>query len=63
MMKKKASILLISLFSVFSLFGQNRWVMESDGSITWTVKPGDAHSDNIEMSGRFISLIYTYGVD
>jgi len=34
MMKKKASILLISLFSVFSLFGQNRWVMESDGSIT-----------------------------
>jgi hypothetical protein len=27
------------------------------------VKKGDAHTDNIEMSGRFISMITTYGVD
>jgi hypothetical protein len=37
--------------------------MDSDGGISWKVKPGEAHSDNIEMSGRFISVITTYGVD
>ena len=27
------------------------------------VKKGEVHTDNIEMSGRFISVIATYGVD
>lgn len=36
--------------------------MDPDGSISWKVKTGEAQSDNIEMSGRFISVITTYGV-
>ena len=62
-MKIKSVILFILIFSFCQLQAQNRWNLESDGSISWTVKKGEVHSDNIEMSGRFISLIATYGVD
>jgi hypothetical protein len=62
-MKTVTLLVLIILFTSISLQGQNRWILEDDGSISWTVKHGEAHSDNIEMSGRFISLIATYGVD
>jgi hypothetical protein len=41
-----------------------RWVLDNDGGITWTVEAGaPAHQDQIEMSGRKVSLIATYGVD
>ncbi len=60
-------IILLALLTVclsfFNLSAQNRWNLENDGSISWNVRPGTAHSDNIEMSGRFISLIATYGTD
>jgi hypothetical protein len=62
-MQRKVIILLLVLISGNKLQGQNRWVMETDGSISWIVKTGDAHKDNIEMSGKFISVIVTYGVD
>jgi hypothetical protein len=62
-MKRKLFAILIAAFYVFNLQGQSRWTMQPDGSISWTVKKGEAHSDNIEMSGRFISMITTYGVD
>ena len=62
-MKTNLCIILIILLSVFNANGQNRWSLERDGSISWPVKPGEAHTDNIEMSGRFISFILTYGVD
>lgn len=48
---------------VNGLQAQNRWNIESNGSISWKVQKGDAHADNIEMSGRFVSLIAAYGVD
>lgn len=51
------------LFTFLNLNGQNHWEMQPDGSILRAVKKGEAFSDNIEMSGRFISLIATYGVD
>ena len=41
---------------------QSRWKVDSDGGITWEVKPRDAHQDQIEMSGRKVSAIVTYGV-
>jgi len=41
----------------------NRWILDSDGGITWNVQPGSAHQDQIEMSGRKVSLIATYGID
>ena len=62
-MKTKALILFIAVISVFNLSAQNRWILLPDGSISWSIKNGEAHSDNIEMSGRFISVITTYGVD
>jgi hypothetical protein len=40
-----------------------RWTLDADGGIVWTVKAGEAHQDQIEMSGRKVSLIATYGVD
>jgi len=62
-MKRKLFTILAAAIFVFNLQGQNRWTLQPDGSISWTVKKGEAHSDNIEMSGRFISMITTYGVD
>src|SRR5579872_370663 len=41
---------------------QSRWKIAADGGITWDVKPGDVHQDQIEMSGKRISAIVTYGV-
>jgi hypothetical protein len=59
----KSSLLLILSFFLLPLSAQNRWQLQSDGSILWQVKKGEAHTDNIEMSGKFISAIITYGVD
>lgn len=54
-----SSFLLGSLLS-----GQTtpRWSLAPDGGIAWDVKPGEAHQDQIEMSGRQVSVIVTYGV-
>ncbi len=40
-----------------------RWSLTTDGSIAWNVKPNDTHTDNIEMSGKQVSTIVTYGVN
>jgi len=40
-----------------------RWTLDANGGITWNVQPGSGHQDQIEMSGRKVSLIATYGVD
>jgi len=40
-----------------------RWNLAPDGGIGWTVRSGEVHSDNIEMSGKQISAIVTYGID
>jgi hypothetical protein len=45
------------------LRAQDRWTIAPGGGITWDVKPGAAHSDHIEMSGRKVSLILRHGVD
>lgn len=42
---------------------QPRWSLAANGGIIWNVQPGNAHEDHIEMSGRKVSLIATYGVD
>lgn len=37
--------------------------MQSDGGISWTVREGDKpHEDNLEMSGRKVSVMAYYGV-
>ena len=63
-MKNVFTFLLILLNTL--AFSQERnlfWEISTDGSITWKVKKGLAHSDHVEMSGLNISSIITYGVD
>lgn len=63
-----------SLFGVALLLGcafqlqpatraQTRWRLDADGGIAWHVEQGKAHHDHIEMSGKKVSVIVTYGVD
>lgn len=42
---------------------QTRWHLADDGGVAWNVKPAEAHQDNVEMSGKKVSVIVTYGVD
>ena len=56
-------ILLVQACIQINMMAENRWILQQDGSILWKVSQGEAHSDHIEMSGKFISLIETYGVD
>jgi hypothetical protein len=42
---------------------ETRWRLGADGGITWNVEQGKAHQDHVEMSGRRVSVIVTYGVD
>jgi hypothetical protein len=60
---KKFTIVCFLLLPAFLLSAQNRWNLEADGGISWSVQPGESHQDHIEMSGRHISVISTYGVD
>src|SRR5271165_432354 len=58
-----APITLVALFLARSpLDAQNRWKLDANGGISWDVRAGDAHQDQIEMSGRKVSVILTYGV-
>jgi hypothetical protein len=63
MMKKLLLSVLLITVTILDVIPQPRWTLEQDGSISWTVKKGEVHNDNIEMSGRFVSLIATYGID
>ena len=57
--------LIVFLASALSLLAQapgSRWSIDPDGGITWLVQRGQQHQDQIEMSGRKVSLILTYGV-
>jgi hypothetical protein len=54
--------LLLLTFVPAALPAQSRWRIVQDGGITWEVEPGQAHKDQIEMSGRKVSLIVSYGV-
>src|ERR1039457_3632141 len=59
-------LLTCSLFLPPALWAQapdtSRWKIDPDGGITWEVRGGLPHQDQIEMSGRKVSLILTYGV-
>lgn len=41
----------------------DRWNINPDGSITWTIKDRTPHYDHIEMSGLKVSTVLRYGVD
>nr|WP_294872476.1 hypothetical protein [uncultured Pedobacter sp.] len=61
---KSLLFFLFLLYSVSDVNAQNlRWHLVKNGGIEWAVKKGAAHTDQIEMSGKQISAIITYGVD
>ena len=69
-MKKLCSLnLLFILYHVtsaqsYKLPEQNdRWKIQPDGSIVWTIDERLPHHDHIEMSGEQVSLWLQYGVD
>lgn len=63
-MKQYSALLFIILFILSAnLSSQNRWSISDDGGITWNIKSNDAHTDHIEMSGKQIAVILTYGTD
>ena len=48
----------------YNLPEQNdRWTIQPDGSIIWTIDNRLPHNDHIEMSGEKVSLWMQYGVD
>ncbi|MFN8240472.1 MAG: hypothetical protein U0X39_06925 [Bacteroidales bacterium] len=51
-------LLLVSMFAT----AQNRWKIQTDGSITWSIKKDVPHFDHIEMSGEQVSVVLRYGV-
>jgi hypothetical protein len=46
-----------------NIVSQNRWSLTADGGLSWLVKNNDIHTDHIEMSGKQVSVILTYGTD
>ncbi|HTJ13350.1 MAG TPA: hypothetical protein VL547_15045 [Dinghuibacter sp.] len=40
-----------------------RWCLTGDGGIRWTVGSGRMHTDHLEMAGKGMAVIVTYGVD
>ena len=45
------------------LMAQNRWAINPEGGITWTIDQRIPHEDHIEMSGQKVSTVLRYGVD
>lgn len=62
-MKRAGLVFSLVLLFMSCLHSQTRWAIESGGKITWAVGENDFHTDNIEMSGKHISVIVTYGID
>jgi len=57
-----AAFAFLIFFAVPCARAENQWRITGDGAILWEVKPTDAHTDNIEMTGKKVSVIVTYGV-
>ncbi len=55
--------LIVLLCCQVSLMAQNRWAINPEGGITWTVDQRLPHEDHIEMSGQKVSTVLRYGVD
>ena len=55
--------LIVLLCCQVSLMAQNRWTINPEGGITWTIDQRLPHEDHIEMSGQKVSTVLRYGVD
>jgi len=57
------SILLGVVFSNWAQQADNRWITNEKGGITWNIDNKIPHKDHIEMSGKRISAVVSYGVN
>lgn len=61
---RKAFLLLTLISIVFSTSAQNRWTIDDNGGIAWTIESAQIpHYDHIEMSGQYISSVIRWGVN
>lgn len=54
---------LLTGISCYATAQEARWELAADGGIRWTVKDSRPHTDHIEMSGKQLSAIITYGTN
>lgn len=57
-MKRFLSCFLLFVGMLLPCNAENRWHINSDGSISWSVKENDSHKDHIEMSGLKVPQCY-----
>jgi len=57
------SILLGVVYSNWAQQADNRWITNEEGGITWIIDNRIPHKDHIEMSGKRISAVVSYGVN
>lgn len=63
-MKIKLSIIFVLLIITANINAQNRWSIQNENCIRWTVTEDKIpHYDHIEMSGQQISAVIRWGVD
>jgi hypothetical protein len=53
---------LLLILSPYGKANDNRWKINSDGSISWKIDDRLPHDEHIEMSGQMISTVIRYGV-
>ncbi|HVI46365.1 MAG TPA: hypothetical protein VM802_15935 [Chitinophaga sp.] len=63
MKKKSMGLMMLMCCCCMAMAQTSRWSLVPDGGIRWKVDNGNAHTDQIEMSGKKISAIITYGTD
>lgn len=57
-----AALFLTSLAPCINAAG-DRWGINNDGSINWTIKDDVPHQDHVELSGMKLSVVLRYGVN
>ena len=62
---KSITIFLLFFLSSGNISAENinRWNIDANGGISWTIDGRIPHSDHIEMSGLKLSAVLRYGVD
>src|SRR5680860_538948 len=64
---RKQTLLLLLLTGILTLGkaqqNSNRWEINNEGGITWEIDKSIPHHDHIEMSGKRISAVVSYGVE
>lgn len=64
-------IIVVFCMSTFSVYAQktvlpkqtDRWAIQPNGSITWTINNSVPHTDHIEMAGEKVAIWVEYGLD